>query len=172
MAHNNESSVMKLYHGSTMVVEIPQLVPQNRNLDFGHGFYTTSNKEQAQDFSKKTFKRKNTGSPIVNEYLITVDAILTDCKVLNFDSPNEDWLEFVCANRVGSYSGEQYDVIIGPVANDDVYTTLTLYQTGQLTKDETLSRLKIKQLYNQYVFCTEKALSYLKFEDSETGDGK
>ena len=67
-------------------------------------------------------------------------------------------------------AGDQYDIVIGPVANDDVYTTIALYQEEQLTKEETLARLKIKQLYDQYVFCTEKALSFLRFEKSESGE--
>ena len=54
-------------------------------------------------------------------------------------------------------------MIFGPVANDDVYTTFTLYTTGVLSKEQTLEALKIKKLYNQLVFTSEEALSYLKF---------
>ena len=53
--------------------------------------------------------------------------------------------------------------IFGPVANDDVYTTFTLYTVGAITKEQTLETLKIKKLYNQLVLTSEKALSYLKF---------
>lgn len=55
------------------------------------------------------------------------------------------------------------DFIYGPVANDDVYTTFTLYTAGVLTKEQTLEALKIKKLYNQLVLTSAKALSYLKF---------
>lgn len=58
---------------------------------------------------------------------------------------------------------ETYDLVFGPVANDDVYTTFTLYTSGVLTKEQTLDALKIKKLYNQLVFTSEKALSYIKF---------
>ena len=54
---------MILYHGSNMVVEKPRLVEQNRFLDFGHGFYTTTNKAQAENFAKKVVApvfRRNT----------------------------------------------------------------------------------------------------------------
>lgn len=54
-------------------------------------------------------------------------------------------------------------MIFGPVADDDVYTTFTLYQARALTMEQTLENLKIKKLYNQLVFTSEKALSYLKF---------
>ena len=63
----------------------------------------------------------------------------------------------------GNYEGEAYDFIFGPVANDDVYRTFTLYTAGVLTKEQTLEQLKIKKLYNQLVLTTEKALSYLRF---------
>ena len=73
------------------------------------------------------------------------------------------YLDFVAGNRNGNYKGERYDVIYGPVANDDVYTTFTLYQSGALTKEQTLETLKIKKLYDQMVFTSEKALSFIKF---------
>ena len=66
-------------------------------------------------------------------------------------------------NRSGNYKGDAYDFIFGPVANDDVYATFTLYTAGLLTKEQTLEALKIKKLYNQLVPTSEKALSYLKF---------
>ncbi|MBR4723338.1 MAG: DUF3990 domain-containing protein, partial [Clostridia bacterium] len=75
----------------------------------------------------------------------------------------EPWLDFVSANRSGTYNGKSYDLIYGPVANDDVYTTFNLYAAGVLTKEQTLDALKIKKLYNQLVLTTEKALKYLNF---------
>lgn len=81
----------------------------------------------------------------------------------NIHSANEAWLDFVSDNRAGSYNGESFDIIFGPVANDDVYTTFNLYTAGVLSKEQTLEALKIKKLYNQMVFTSEKALSYLKF---------
>lgn len=56
-----------------------------------------------------------------------------------------------------------YDLIFGPVANDDVYATFTLYSAGVLTKEQTLEALKVKKLYNQMVLISEKALGYLKY---------
>ncbi|UZD42433.1 DUF3990 domain-containing protein [Selenomonas sputigena] len=38
---------MVLYHGSNATVEHPRLIKQNRYLDFGFGFYTTTNRAQA-----------------------------------------------------------------------------------------------------------------------------
>ena len=154
---------MIIYHGSNLIVEKPKLVLQNRFLDFGFGFYTTTNKVQAISFAEKVYKRKNEGTKQVSIYEIDEKRIFDECSVLRFDSANEAWLDFVALNRSGNYIGEAYDIIYGPVANDDVYTTFTLYQAGVLTKEQTLEALKIKKLYDQMVFATEKALSFLKF---------
>ncbi|MBO5020762.1 MAG: DUF3990 domain-containing protein [Clostridia bacterium] len=154
---------MTIYHGSNLVVEKPKLIAQNRYLDFGYGFYTTKNKVQAISFAEKVYKRKNEGSRQVSIYEIDEEKLFAECSVLRFDAPNEAWLDFVAENRSGNYEGEDYDVVYGPVANDDVYTTFTLYQSGALTKEQTLETLKIKKLYDQMVFTTEKALSFLKF---------
>ena len=37
---------MILYHGSNVEVREPKIIVSNRTLDFGAGFYTTSNKGQ------------------------------------------------------------------------------------------------------------------------------
>lgn len=154
---------MIVYHGSNLVVEKPRLIVQNRYLDFGYGFYTTTNKIQAISFAEKVYKRKNEGTKQVSIYEIDEEKLLAECSVLRFDAPNEEWLDFVAENRSGNYEGDIYDVVYGPVANDDVYTTFTLYQAGALSKEQTLETLKIKKLYDQMVFATEKALSFLKF---------
>ena len=154
---------MIIYHGSNLVVEKPKLIAQNRYLDFGYGFYTTTNKVQAISFADKVYKRKNEGSRQVSIYEIDEEMLFAECSVLRFDAPNEAWLDFVAENRSGNYEGEDYDVVYGPVANDDVYTPFTLYQSGALSKEQTLETLKIKKLYDQMVFTTEKALSFLKF---------
>lgn len=154
---------MIVYHGSNLIVEKPKLIEQNRFLDFGFGFYTTTNKAQAINFAEKVYRRKNEGIKQVSIYEVDEGKLFAECSVLKFDSPNEAWLDFVSENRSGNYSGKDYDVIYGPVANDDVYTTFTLYQVGALTKEQTLETLKIKELYNQMVFTSEKSLSFLKF---------
>ena len=154
---------MILYHGSNVTVSEPKLVIQNRFLDFGYGFYTTTNKVQAIGFADKVTKRRKEGTPTVSIYEIDEDKAFEECSVLRFDTPDEAWLDFVSDNRAGNYSGEPYDFIYGPVANDDVYTTFTLYTAGVLTKEQTIEALKIKKLYNQLVLTSEKALAFLKF---------
>jgi len=64
---------------------------------------------------------------------------------------------------------DNYDLIYGPVADDDIFRTFILYSTGVLTREQTLEALKIKKLFNQYVFKTDKALRMLKYIGVEQG---
>lgn len=125
---------MILYHGSNMIVERPRLIRQNRYLDFGYGFYTTTNRDQAVNFAQKVTERRGSGEATLNCYSLDDSVAFEECRLLRFDGPDEAWLDFVAANRQGIYQGEQYDLIYGAVANDNVYRTITLYMTGVLNK--------------------------------------
>lgn len=154
---------MILYHGSNVAVSEPKLIRQNRFLDFGSGFYTTTNKTQAAAFAEKVYRRCKKGGKIVNIYTFDEQQAFFKYSILRFDGPDESWLNFVSENRSGNYKGKLYDFIYGPVANDDVYTTFALYTAGVLKKEQTIDALKIKKLYNQLVLTSKQALSCLKF---------
>lgn len=156
---------MILYHGSNTIVKEPKLIEPNRFLDFGYGFYLTTNKTQAENFAQKVVVRRG-GKPIVNVYEFDEETSLAKIKFKKFDSPDGEWLDFVSEHRNGTYAGEIYDLIIGAVANDDVYRTLQVYGAGILTKEQAIEALKIKKLFNQYVFASEKSLKLLKFIES------
>lgn len=157
---------MLLYHGSNLIVERPRLIEQNRFLDFGYGFYTTTNREQAENFARKVIVHRG-GTPTLNVYELDENRLPGLPRIRRFSSPDEEWLDFVSAHRNGTYDGTGYDLIIGAVANDDVYRTLQVYSSGLLTKGQALEALKIKKLFNQYVFATEEALALLTFVTAE-----
>ncbi|MCL2146485.1 MAG: DUF3990 domain-containing protein [Synergistaceae bacterium] len=156
---------MLLYHGSNVEVKIPQLIIKSRGLDFGSGFYLTSNREQAEEFSEKVARRNNSDSRIVSvfEYIETASE---DLSILSFYEPSIEWLDFTRQNRLLIYSGKQYDIIIGPVANDDIYPTLQLYWTGAISADIAIAQLKVKPLFNQYCFLSEMSFECLQFNHS------
>ena len=159
---------MIIYHGSNVTVEEPKILTPNRYLDFGAGFYTTTNYDQALNFAGKVTMRKKCGHSTVNIYELDED-IFDKVNALNFESADEAWLDFVSDNRSGIDRTAGYDLICGPVANDDVYQTFILYSTGVYTKEQTIEALKIKKLYNQYVFTTDRALSFLTFKEVKYG---
>jgi len=157
---------MILYHGSYITVESPNLNLSRKNLDFGAGFYTTENKEQAVDFSQKVMIRKRQKKRSVSVYDFDMDTAEAVLDILRFQAPDRLWLDFVHKNRRATYIEKSYDLVIGPVGNDDVFATLIVYEQGILNVEQTLEALKIKKLYNQFTFKTEKALSLLKYINS------
>ncbi|MDR2344201.1 MAG: DUF3990 domain-containing protein, partial [Spirochaetaceae bacterium] len=159
---------MTIYHGSSIIVKTPELRYSVRALDFGEGFYTTTNEEQAVQFARKIHERKIRGGAenpgcFVNSYGIDYDAMQKQLAILTFDIPDEAWLDFVMANRGEKYTGKKYDVIYGPVANDTVYRALVGYETGLYTKKQTIKQLAVRRLFSQMTFATEKSLSFLSF---------
>jgi hypothetical protein len=161
---------MTVYHGSNVEVREPKILKPNRGLDFGNGFYTTTNIDQAIAFSRRVTQNRGVGAPTVSVYEIDEKAAFPLCEVVKFDGVCDAWLDFVCDNRDGTYSGPQYDFAFGPVANDDVYRTLYLYRAGEIDREETFKRLKVKKLYNQLVFASTLALSFIRFRRSEVYD--
>jgi hypothetical protein len=153
---------ISVYHGSDVLVEIPKIMQPIRALDFGAGFYTTTNKGQAKNFAKKVQDRNGSKESCISIYTLSFE-LLKKQKILFFDKPNKKWLDFVSANRNGIYAGIIYDVIYGPVANDTIFKTFIAYQNGTLSERETLRRLKIRPLYNQLVFTNEESLKCLSF---------
>ena len=155
---------MQLYHGSIEVIEYPKILDQQRLLDFGKGFYVTSSKEQAEQWASIKKKRDTRNAKaFVNVYHVS-DTLMCDTslKIKAFIEATEEWLDFILVNRSNNFT-HGYDIVTGPVANDTLYRTLTLFESGILTKDETIARLKVHRLFDQYSFHTNEALAYLNF---------
>ena len=150
---------MILYHGSNMAVENPRLIPAKRLLDFGSAFYLTSDLEQAKKWALRTQKIRES----VSVYDFDEQA-LSSLRVLSFSSPNLDWLYYVVANRTGKET-EQYDLVIGPVANDQAIRTVNDFQSGYFTAEIAIQILLPQKLKDQYAFKTEAALRLLSFKE-------
>ena len=162
---------MIIYHGSTVPVEVPKIINSKRKLDFGEGFYTTFNREQAVRWSERVAERRNAKFQIISEYEFDLEAAKKELQIIQFDKPDDDWLDFVSANRVGNGITETYDIAIGAVANDIVFATIILYEQGLLDREGTMNRLKIQELYNQLLFHTEKSLRFCRYIRHETIGG-
>ena len=156
---------MKLYHGSTEQIEIPQIIKSNRFLDFGYGFYTTTSLEQAVRWAQIKKQRSQSPKAYVNIYEIDPTDLDTLANVLEFSSADENWLEFVLKNRRGQDT-HQYDCVKGAVADDTLYEALSLYESGVLSVEETVKRLKVHQLFDQLSFHNDNALAKLRFVEA------
>ena len=153
---------MLLYHGSNQVVSEPRLIEQTRGLDFGAGFYLTSNEKQATQFSKIVKNRQKSGIPTVTVYDFDAEKAENTLSILKFKSANDAWLRFLAANRLKTYDGPFYDVVVGAVANDKVMPTIQAYLGGFINEEATIITLKTSKLADQFCLKSAKALSLLK----------
>lgn len=156
---------MTLYHGSNVKVETPKIIKSDRALDFGTGFYLTTDIDQAKKWAKVIKERRKTRSAIVSVFELAEDDV-SKLSVLRFNSANKEWLEFVANNRKNNVIEKEKDIIIGPVANDNTMPVITLYLRGDYDTDEAIKRLLTQKLTDQVVIKTDKALQYLRFKEA------
>lgn len=152
---------MIVYHGSTEVILSPDNRHSQQHLDFGQGFYVTTFQEQAERWAKRKAMRKG-GTAIVNVYELSEQ--FDTFKVLTFPEDNETWLDYVCSCRRGSEAYIEYDLVIGSVANDDVFRTIDMYFRGIWDKERTISELQFYKMNDQYCLILQEIIEQnLKF---------
>ncbi len=157
---------MICYHGSDTIVDAPKILESKRPLDFGGGFYVTTSKQQAERWAVKVAYRNNTNHRCVNQYEFDIEKAIAEVVFIHFDKADERWLDFICDNRNGKQTGE-YDIVLGPVADDRVYRVVVEYENGDIDRENALKRLKAESLCDQILFHTERSLDYLKYIDTE-----
>lgn len=157
---------MKLYHGSTVIVKNPSLRLGRVNTDFGKGFYTTIDYEQAARWARIRRERAGEGNAIVSVFEIDDDLLQRqDMRIMNYNGATIEWLDFVVGNR--RYAPlRDYDIVLEPVANDNLYATISMYENGELSPEAAIVQLKTHVLFNQVSFHTPLAIRNLKFAEA------
>lgn len=157
---------MKLYHGSTVAVRKPSLRPGRTNADFGKGFYTTSNYEQAVRWAHIKREREDGVRAVVSVYEFDETLLEnTDWNIRKFTGADEAWLYFVTDCRKSR--GHDYDLVQGPVANDKVFTTVNLFESGVLSAEAAILQLRAYKTYDQLSFHTARVIGALRFVGAE-----
>ena len=156
---------MRLYHGSVVEVRRPSLRYGRKKTDFGKGFYTTTQAEQAENWSKIKQDRAKAPKRIVSIYKFD-ESILTDpsIRIREFHGVDEEWLKFVVDSRKGLK--HDYDLVFGPVANDKVFTTVNLYESGVLDAAAAIALLRAYSTYDQLSFHSSKVIGALRFVEA------
>ena len=156
---------MRLYHGSTMAVRKPSLRPGRMKADFGKGFYTTSNPEQAERWAHIKQEREDAPRAVVSVYEFD-ESILDqqDLRIRRFTGADEPWLYFVTDCRKSH--PHAYDLVQGPVANDKVFTTVNLFESGVLSAEAAILQLKAYKTYDQLSFHTARVIGALRFVEA------
>lgn len=154
---------MKLYHGSNQPIDKIVLSKGNKYKDFGQGFYTTHLREQAEAWAQRITNRYG-GLPSVTEYEFDLEgAIGAGLNVKIFEVPDMEWALFVMANRnrSGDEYSHNYDIVIGPVADDAMARLFGLYDMQIIDLKAVVAGLVYKDVNSQYFFATDRALDYL-----------
>ena len=163
---------MILYHGSNMKIGEIDLNKCRKYKDFGQGFYCTSIQKQAEFMARRTTKRTEGGTPYVNIFELDEEIFNDkDITIKKFDKPSKEWAEFILNNRDRNFEDisspkcnfdNKYDLVIGPVADDDIIVLFRNFVRGLININTLIEELTYKELTDQYSFHTEKALKYLK----------
>lgn len=147
---------MEVYHGGYCSIEHPEIREGRYAKDFGAGFYCTELKEQAVRWAMRY------AMPTVNIYDFNADNQLN---ILHFTEMTEDWLDFIVDCRKGV--PHNYDIVIGAMANDQIYNYISDYVTGVITREQFWVLAKFKHPTHQISFCTPEALKCLIFKITE-----
>ncbi|MBQ7183048.1 MAG: DUF3990 domain-containing protein [Clostridia bacterium] len=162
---------MILYHGSNLEIDSIDLNKCRPNKDFGRGFYLTDIPEQAMRMARRVSLIYG-GDPIVTSYETDPDALMNSgLSIRRFDRPDIQWATFVMNNRSGKIVNKespecnlrnQYDIVIGPVANDDMALLFRQFEEGFIDIEILTREMTYKKLTNQYSFHTQRAIALLK----------
>lgn len=148
--------IMTVYHGSYVKIKRPTIINGKNTKDFGPGFYCTIIREQAERWARRY------DTPKVNTYTVRLN---TSLKILEFREMTEEWLDFIIHCRHGEKHG--YDIVIGAMANDQIYNYIADYMDGIITREQFWVMARFKYPTHQINFCTDASLNCLRFQSCE-----
>jgi hypothetical protein len=148
-----------LYHGSNCNFDSVDLLKSKDKRDIGRGFYTTTLREQAEDWAKVLYDRYKGDGLFIYEVEL---ELVKELSIKTFEGLSEEWLQMVKKNRKLGGIQHKFDIVQGPVANDKTARTIALYIAGIINSKEALERLKYNQINDQVSLHTSATLSHLK----------
>ena len=155
---------MILYHGTNQDFREIDLRKSKPNKDFGQGFSLSREYAQAMDMAKTKVEQMETGVATVQTYEADETAMAA-LRVLRFDDYSEEWAKFILLNRNNDSPepAHDYDIVIGPIANDRVGVQLWKYENKSIDLPTLVHNLRnMKGITFQYYFGTERAIKILK----------
>jgi|GEM_PF-12254 len=150
-----------LYHGSNRDFNNIDLSKSKEKRDFGKGFYTTTVKEQAQQWGFNMFNRFGGDGIFLYEFEFNTSE---DLRSRIFTGISDEWFDFILENRLRGGLLHNFDYIQGPVANDKTFLTITGFIDGIFSREEAMRRLQYSKSNDQLSIHTEKAISLLKLK--------
>ncbi len=163
--------MIKLYHGSNVRVEKPDLKKSKPFKDFGQGFYLSDDKQQAWDLAYSKAEQLKYGKASVSTYIFDETVMYSnELRIKIFNDYSEEWAKFILRNRDKSLTqpSHDYDIVYGPIADDGVTYQLRRFWGGVISIEKLIDELKFaKGISFQYFFGTEKALNRLRYDTTE-----
>lgn len=158
-----ENYVIRLYHGTSVEFDTIEIDKCKARTDFGKGFYLGNDKARALNFAERKAQFHGT-KPIVYEYDFYTEGLALFDR-LKFETVNEEWARVISLFRTESaLLGDlsEKDLIIGPVADDQVWRFTVLYLNEKISIQEFLEKAKPYERFTQYCFKTERSLGMLR----------
>ena len=154
---------MILYHGTNTIIEGIDLSQSRVGKDFGLGFYLTPDEQVAHRQAERKFEQFGEGEVFVYKYFVD-DEALAKANTLRFDGYTLDWARFVLNNRKNRtrIQVHDYDIVIGPIANDVVGYQIRRVEEGIISEEQFLEEIKYHTVTIQYLFATPKAINLLQ----------
>ncbi|MCQ2102756.1 MAG: DUF3990 domain-containing protein [Fibrobacter sp.] len=152
---------MILFHGSDKIVEKPVANYGRNKVDFGQGFYLTNIHEQAAKWARIIAFKNGTGKAFVSEFNLEEEKLVAlGNRYKNFMAYDMEWLNYVIDCRNGGNFQNQYDVVEGGVANDNVIDTVENYENGIITAEQALGQLQYKKVNHQICIRSQDVLNW------------
>ena len=172
-----------LYHGTIHQFETPDISKGKPFKDFGIGFYTSRDKRHAErmalrnkDIELSRIYKKDINRHI-DALLYSFEFDLWNLNVLNikeFKKADRAWMRFVIMNRAQKERQHDYDVVIGPTANDNTMTAIGLFFAGaygdiksDIAIDRLIEQILPDKLPRQYFFGSMKSTGFLTLKSRE-----
>ncbi len=160
------SYARRVYHGTEFYFSEPDTKHSKPPVDFGHGFYTTPDREYAKRLMREA---RGLEDYIVIGYIFDDDAAKLDgLTILNFKL-DDAWTDFLMWNRTGISDTEwpEYDIAIGPSADDGIDRVIAKYERKRrngeiINPEEMIKELETNRTSHQILFHSDRSLGYLR----------
>ena len=149
---------VELYHGSSEIIEYPQIRKTKYTKDFSWGFYCTKSYEQAKRWAAR---RHENGT--VNFYSYMENSQLN---ILKFENMSDAWLDSIAECRSGKT--HEHDIVEGPMADDTIWNFVNDFISGRITRQVFWEYAKFRHPTHQISFHSLRALDCLTYVRSET----
>jgi len=166
------NDIFTVYHGTTSLIDVIDVSLGKPYKDFGRGFYVSKSKDHASSLALRNrrieIERYNKSC---EAYIYTYEIDMSRLSGFNrkeFLSADGEWLQFIISNRKVRDRSHNYDVVIGPTANDDTMVVINAYLDalyGEIGEEDALNTLlkniMADKLPGQICFSSNEAASTL-----------